>query len=118
MACAAGTCKGLFTAPPGTVRNLPMIVKADQIGEYFIHLLGRYWPEGDPDAWNPISLTTPITVKSISSNPGDSSPTNQEKVAAVGQQGGQPGDSLISDGVTPWWFQPPAIIGYVCSVSW
>jgi len=80
MACAAGTCKGLFSAPPGKVRNLPIIVKADAKGDYFLHLLGRYWPEGDPDQWNPISLTTPIKVREASPAPADPEPTNSKQV--------------------------------------
>ena len=68
MACAAGRCKGLFSAPPGDVRNMPLTVKADRIGEYFIHMNGRYWPEGNKDRWNPISLSTGLTVTEPSSD--------------------------------------------------
>ena len=62
MACAAGRCQGSFTAPPGSVRNMPIIIKADSPGNYFIHMNGRYWPENDRDGWTPMSLSTPIRV--------------------------------------------------------
>ncbi len=62
MSCAAGMCKGLFEAPPGDVRNMPLIVKGDRVGDYFVHLNGRYWPESCPECWNPISLSTSLTV--------------------------------------------------------
>ena len=74
MACAAGRCKGLFSAPPGNVRNMPLTVKADRIGEYFIHMNGRYWPEGDLDRWNPISLSTGLTVTEPSKDTGPPDP--------------------------------------------
>ena len=70
MACAAGSCKGLFTALPGDVRNMPITVKADRVGEYFVHMNGRYWPEECPDCWNPISLSKGLTVRGASSDTG------------------------------------------------
>ena len=63
MGCGAGTCKGLFEIPPGSVRTLPMIVKADEAGNKFIHMNGRYFPQDAPEMWNPIGLTVPITVE-------------------------------------------------------
>jgi hypothetical protein len=132
MACAAGTCKGIFDAPPGSVRNLPIIVKADRVGEYFISMNGRYWPSNDPDRWNPINLTTPIIVKAASSDPQDPAQTNSGQVpdeqapspttqpqssqtatpaeptdAPPDQQGA---DSMSTNG-TPWWGEPTAIVG-------
>ena len=80
MACAAGRCKGLFMAPPGDVRNMPLTVKADRVGEYFVHMNGRYWPEGNKDRWNPISLSTGLTVTEPSSDTGPpEAPTPDEE---------------------------------------
>ena len=73
MGCGAGTCKGLFEIPPANVRNLPMIVKADEVGRKFIHMNGRYFPQDAPEMWNPISLTVPIEVRECSV-PGCGSP--------------------------------------------
>lgn len=72
IACSAGTCKGQFTAAPGSARNMPIIIKADAVGDYFLNLNGRYWPKGEPDAWNPVNLTTPIYVKEASAQPQSS----------------------------------------------
>ena len=74
MGCGAGTCKGLFEIPPGSVRTLPLIVKADEVGEKFIHMTGRYFPQGNPELWNPISLTTPIDVQAKSESTGPPTP--------------------------------------------
>ena len=95
IACAAGRCLGTFTAPPGSVRNMPIIIKADREGSYFIQLNGRYWPEGDRDRWNPMSLSTPINVREASPEPENSEPT--------GEVEGWEED-------TPWWLTPPALL--------
>ena len=74
MGCGAGTCKGLFDIPPSSVRNLPLIVKADEVGNKFIHMNGRYFPQDNPDMWNPISLTVPINVEAKSDETGPPTP--------------------------------------------
>ena len=97
MACAAGRCLGTFTAPPGSVRNMPITVKADREGDYFIHLNGRYWPEDDRDDWTPMSLSTPIKVDSPSANPSNAAPS-------------QGADGTASEGGKRWWLTPMALV--------
>ena len=83
LAGAAGTVYGQFTAPPGTARTIYLNIKADEtaVGKtYFIHFSGQYWPDGDKDAYNPISLTHPFEVLKASPNPEDSRPTNPNQI--------------------------------------
>ena len=82
-AAAAGTAYGQFTVPPGTARTIYLNIKADKtaVGNtYSIHFSGTYWPEGNKDAWNPISLTHPFKVLEASPNPTDSKPTNPDQI--------------------------------------
>ena len=105
MACAAGRCQGSFTAPPGNVRNMPIIIKADSPGNYFIHMNGRYWPENDRDGWTPMSLSTPIRVMEPSPKPGDARPTSDLGTA--------PGGSALEAGADTgkaWWLTPMALV--------
>ena len=83
IAGAAGTVYGQFTAPPGTARTIYLNIKADEtaVGKtYFIHFSGQYWPDGNKDAYNPISLTHPFKVIKASPNPLDPEPTNPEQI--------------------------------------
>ena len=77
-AAGAGTVYGQFTVPPGMARTIYLNIKADStaVGRtYFIHFTGSYWPEGNKDAWNPISLTHPFQVLQASPRPMDPKPT-------------------------------------------
>ena len=121
MACSAGTCKGMFNAPPGSVRNMPITVKADAVGDYFLNLNGRYWPEGDPDAWQPVNLTTPIYVRETSGNltgptkieitsttaPSTSAPGTlpAQQVPAPAQTSAPP-----EENETRWWLESQALV--------
>ena len=83
LATAAGTVYGQFTAPPGTARTIYLNIKADKtaVGKtYFIHFSGVYWPDGNKDAYNPISLTHPFKILEASPNPTDSKPTTPEQI--------------------------------------
>ncbi len=83
LAGAAGTVYGQFNAPPGTARTIYLNIKADKTAEgktHFIHFTGQYWPEGNKDAYNPISLTHPFKVVEASPNPTNSNLTNPEQV--------------------------------------
>jgi len=73
---AAGTVAGKFTVPPGTVRTIHINIKADKVGDFTVHFTGLYWPDGDKDAFQQISLTHPLTVKEPS-KPLDSEPTGE-----------------------------------------
>ncbi len=72
---AAGTVAGTFTVPPGSTRTININIKADKVGDFTVHFTGLYWPGDDKDAFNPISLTHPLTVKEPSPNPLDKEPT-------------------------------------------
>jgi hypothetical protein len=83
LATAAGTVYGQFTAPPGTARTIYLNIKADRTAAgktYFIHFNGVYWPDGNKDAYNPISLTHPFKVLEASPDPSESKPTNPEQI--------------------------------------
>ncbi|MCK5481140.1 MAG: hypothetical protein KAJ06_08335, partial [Gammaproteobacteria bacterium] len=60
---AAGTVAGTFTVPSGTVRTIHINIKGERTGTFTVHFTGLYWPGDDKDAFNPISLTHPITVE-------------------------------------------------------
>ncbi len=77
-AAGAGTVYGQFTVPPGMARTVYLNIKADRTAvgnSYFLHFQGSYWPDGNKDAWNPISLTHPFKVLEASPNPMDPKPT-------------------------------------------
>ncbi len=74
---AAGTVAGTFTVPPGIVRTIHINIKADKVGDFTVHFTGLYWPDGDKDAFQQISLTHPLTVKEPSPNPMDPKPTGR-----------------------------------------
>ncbi len=79
MACAAGRCLGVFDAAPKTVRDMPIYIRSNKEGTYFIRLHGRYWPEDDPDSWNVLNLDTTIEVLEVSDPPlipPESAPTS------------------------------------------
>ncbi|MCD4844391.1 MAG: hypothetical protein K8R25_07895 [Methanosarcinales archaeon] len=71
---AAGTVAGTFEVPPGTVRTIHINIKSEKAGNFNVHFTGLYWPDGDKDAFQQISLTHPLTVKEPSSNPMDPEP--------------------------------------------
>ena len=75
---AAGTVAGKFTVPPGTVRTIHINIKADKVGDFTVHFTGLYWPDGDKDAFQQISLTHPLTVKEPSPKPLDPKPTGED----------------------------------------
>jgi len=75
---AAGTVAGKFTVPPGTVRTIHINIKADKVGDFTVHFTGLYWPDGDKDAFQQISLTHPLTVEEPS-KPLDKEPTSTDE---------------------------------------
>ncbi|NMG82950.1 MAG: hypothetical protein GIS02_01935 [Methanosarcinales archaeon] len=68
---AAGTVAGKFEVPPGTVRTIHINIKSEKVGDFTVHFTGLYWPDGDKDAFQQISLTHPFTVKEPSPMPMD-----------------------------------------------
>lgn len=101
LAAAAGTVYGQFIVPAGQTKTIEVNIKADEttVGEtHFIHFTGMYWPEGNKDAYNPISLTYPIKVVEASVDPTQAPTTTNIDNTANG--GGDEGPG----GVAPYWW--------------
>lgn len=66
---AAGTSSATFRTPPGQSRTIYLNIKAEKPGRTQLHFSGNYWPDGNKDLFNPVSLTHPFTVEQASLNP-------------------------------------------------
>ena len=78
---AAGTASGLFEVAPGQSRTIFLNVKAEKIGRSPIHFSGSYWPEGNKDLYNPVSLSHSFVVNQASPNPLNAAATNPNQAA-------------------------------------
>ena len=58
----AGACSGSFTILPGQSKGGHLNIKAEKIGSHQIHFTGYWWPGGNKDLRQPISLTHPFHV--------------------------------------------------------
>jgi hypothetical protein len=64
MSGTAGTASAAFTVQPGqAVGPFNLTFKSRKIGRYFVVFSGRYWPEGNKDLFQPITLTAPLEVR-------------------------------------------------------
>ena len=119
-AAAAGTVRGDFVMAPGSSRTIPIYIKAENLGTFFVHFSGQYWPEGNKDGFQPVSLTAPIKVSAVSPDPRSAVPTNpdldpssvEQNVADNNESDGpttevQPSpEANVSSGDTPWYQEP------------
>lgn len=80
---AAGAASGSFQVPPGQSRTIFLNIKAEKTGRSTVHFSGTYWPEGNKDLFNPVSLTHPFVVNEPSPDPFTASPTNPNQVSAA-----------------------------------
>ena len=80
---AAGAASATFTVVPGQSQTIYLNVKSEKVGQFTIHFSGLYWPQGNKDLFNPISLTHPFTVNEPSPNPASSVPTDPNQIAAA-----------------------------------
>lgn len=80
QAGAAGSVYGTFDVPPGAARTVYMNIKGEKVGEFFIDFKGLYYPDDNKDAYQPISLQHPFTVKEPSPDPKSSEPTNSNQI--------------------------------------
>ncbi len=62
MSGGAGTVVGHFSVPPGSSRTITLHIKGTEKGDFPVHFSGMYWPDGDKDKWNPISLDNSFKV--------------------------------------------------------
>lgn len=66
---AAGTASAHYRVEPGHSRTIYLSVKADKIGRSTLHFSSHFWPAGNKDLFNPVSLTHPFTVTQTSKDP-------------------------------------------------
>lgn len=62
----AGACSGSFTIVPGQSKAGHLNVKAEKTGSHQVHFSGFWWPGGNKDLRQPISLTHPFNVREAS----------------------------------------------------
>jgi len=87
---STGTSYVQFNVSPGKQATYHINFKADEtmVGRTcFVHLSGQYWPDGDRDDYNVISLTHPLTVVAASPGTGAAQVGNVEQVAGTGIAG-------------------------------
>ena len=80
---AAGAASGSFRVPPGQSRTIFLNIKAEKTGRSIVHFSGVYWPQGNKDLFNPVSLTHPFVVNEPSPEPFNAAPTNPDQVPAA-----------------------------------
>ena len=76
---AAGMVYGKFEVPPGTVRTINIVIKAEKIGDFSTQFTGTYWPGDNKDAFQQISLTHPFKVTVPSKDPLKDTSTGENK---------------------------------------
>ena len=86
---AAGTASGTYTVRPGQSTTVYLNVKAEKTGRLPLQFSGAYWPEGNKDLYNPITLSHSFVVNQASQDPLSPSLTNSGQAqGAGGQQSG------------------------------
>ena len=65
---AAGTLNAFVEVPSNGERALIMDFKGQEVGEYFITFSGTYWPIGNKDLYQPITLQQKLVVEEPSRN--------------------------------------------------
>ena len=94
---AAGTASGTYNVSPGQSVTVYLNVKANKPGVLLIQFSGAYWPEGNKDLYNPVSLSHSFTVNQASTNPLSSAPSNPGQYSGEGT-GSQSGSGSTGDG--------------------
>ena len=87
---AAGAASGSFDVPPGQSRTIFLNIKAEKTGRTLMHFNGTYWPKGNKDLFNPVSLTHPFVVNEPSPDPFGETPTNQNQIPGSQSPDGAP----------------------------
>ena len=66
---AAGAASATYEVPPGQSRTVFLNLKAEKVGRSTLQFSGLYWPKGNKDLFNPVSLTHPFEVIHPSADP-------------------------------------------------
>ena len=106
----AATLNAFVEALQGAERALKLDFKGQEVGEYFINFSGTYWPKGNKDLLQPITLPQKLIVESPSdpeSIPADTGispvPAPQESAAAEGgSTATETNQSLIESNFPLW----------------
>ncbi len=72
MSGGAGTVTGIFEAPPGTGRVIPIAIKVDEsarLGSHSLQFTATYWPGDNKDSYQVQSLTYSVNVMEASAEP-------------------------------------------------
>ena len=80
---AAGAASNTYRVVPGQSQTVKLFVKSEKVGRYTIDFSSVYWPEGNRDLNNPVSLTHPFDVRAPSPDPFSSTPTDQSEQPAA-----------------------------------
>ena len=89
----AGTLNAVVKIPEGGERVLAMDLKGMRKGSYIMSFRGTYWPQGNKDLYQPITLQQTLTV--IEPSADQSIPPTEQKVA--NGTAGQPGQETSPD---------------------
>ena len=73
---AAGAASNFYDVVPGQSQTLKLYVKAEKVGRFTIDFSATYWPQGNKDLNNPVSLTHPFDVRAPSPDPFSETPTD------------------------------------------
>ena len=80
---AAGAASNTYRVLPGQSQTLKLFIKSEKVGRYTIDFSSVYWPEGNKDLNNPVSLTHPFDVRAASPDPFSASPTDPSEQPAA-----------------------------------
>ena len=80
---AAGAASNTYRVLPGQGQTLKLFIKSEKVGRYTIDFSSVYWPEGNKDLNNPVSLTHPFDVRAASPDPFSASPTDPSEQPAA-----------------------------------
>jgi len=97
----AGTLNAVVKIPEGGERVLAMDLKGMQKGSYIMSFRGTYWPQGNKDLFQPITLQQTLTVSEPSAD--QSIPPTEQKVANGTAPPDKPSGLLEESGGMPIW---------------
>lgn len=90
---AAGAASNTYRVLPGQSQTVKLFIKSEKVGRYTIDFSSVYWPEGNKDLNNPVSLTHPFDVRAPSPDPFSSTPTDPSDQPAAASPTSAPATS-------------------------